>query len=235
MARYYFGDADPIGQHVTLDGDKQSYEIVGVAQDAKYMDIREPLLRTIYLDTFQESWVASQFALRTSVKPESVTPAVRRAVNDLLKTVPVSHIVTLSDQVDGSIVPERLIATLTDSFGALGTLLTAIGLYGLLSYAVARRTNEIGVRKALGATRRQVMSVVLRDAVGMVAVGLAIGAPVAFWTKSFASSLIQDLPAGSLIPVMIGATGIVAIALVASYVPARRAANVDPMVALRYE
>jgi putative ABC transport system permease protein len=235
MARYYFGDADPIGRHVIFDDDKLSYEIVGVVEDSKYMDLREPSSRTIYRDTFQQSWVASQFALRTSVNPESVTLEVRRAVDDVLKTIPVSHVITLSDQVDSSIVPERLIATLSGSFGVLGALQVAIGLYGLLSYAVARRISEIGVRIALGATRGSVLGVALRDALGMVVAGLIIGAPLALWAKKIASGFISDLPAGSLLPVATGASGIIAIAFLASYIPARRAAKVDPMVALHYE
>jgi ABC-type antimicrobial peptide transport system permease subunit len=115
------------------------------------MDIREAIWRTIYLNTFQEPWVASQFVLRTDVDPETVAPDVRRAVRELLQTVPVKGITTLSNQIDASLAPERLIAFLSALFGMLGALLAAIGLYGLLAYTVARRTNEIGIRIALGA------------------------------------------------------------------------------------
>jgi ABC-type antimicrobial peptide transport system permease subunit len=151
MARYYFGERSPIGSYVRFDGEDQPYEIVGVVGDAKYMDIREAIWRTIYLNTFQEPWVASQFVLRTDVDPETVAPDVRRAVRELLQTVPVKGITTLSNQIDASLAPERLIAFLSALFGMLGALLAAIGLYGLLAYTVARRTNEIGIRIALGA------------------------------------------------------------------------------------
>ena len=120
----------------------------------------------------------SRFALRTSVDPEAVTPDVRRTVRELLKTVPVKSVTTLNDQVDASIVPERLIATLSLWFGVLGALLAAIGLYGLLAYTVARRINEIGIRMALGATRTGATRMVLGQALGMVCIGLAVGAPI---------------------------------------------------------
>jgi predicted permease len=235
MARYYFGNTNSIGRHVTFDGDDQPYEIVGVVGDAKYMEIREATWRTIYLNTFQESWVGSKFVLRTSIAPASVESDVRRTVRDLLKTVPVTRVTTLTDQVDASIVPERLIALLSGLFGALGAVLAAIGLYGLLAYTVARRVNEIGIRMALGATRSDVIRMVLGDALAMVLAGLLIGAPVAFWGKSLVVILIQDLPVRSAVPIGVGVVSMIAIALIAAYVPARRAAKVDPMVALRYE
>jgi putative ABC transport system permease protein len=235
MARYYFGNGDPLGKHVTFDGDGQPYEIVGVVGDAKYMEMREATLRTIYLNTFQERSVDSRFALRTSVDPETVAPDVRLAVRELLKTVSVKSVTTLTDQVNASIVPERLIATLSLWFGTLGALLAAIGLYGLLAYTVARRINEIGIRMALGATRSDATRMVLKDALGMVCMGLAVGAPIAFWSESFAASLIPDLQIKGAVPIVYGAVAMIAIALLAAYVPARRAAKVDPMVALRYE
>jgi putative ABC transport system permease protein len=241
MARYYFADGNPIGKHVALDrdwkgfGEDKAYEIVGVVGDAKYSEIREAAPRTIYFNAFQEGHVFSQFALRTSVEPSAVAPEVRRTARELLKTVPVAKVTTLSEQVDASIVPERLIATLSAWFGALGGMLTAVGLYGLLAYTVARRINEIGIRLALGASQSHILRMVLRDALGMVTVGMAIGIPIAFWCKSFAISLIPDLPAKSAIPIAFGGVAMVIVALLAAYVPARRAAQVDPMDALRYE
>ena len=236
MARYYFADGNPIGKHFKFDGDDKAYEIVGMAGDAKYYEIREATPRTIYLSAFQEGRAFSnQFALRTSVDPAALGPDVRRTVRDLLKNVPVVKMTTLADQVDASIVPERVIALLSGSFGALGSLLAAIGLYGLLAYTVARRVNEIGIRIALGATRGRVTWMVLADALGMVVAGLALGAPLAFWGKRFAASLIPDLPVSSAAPIIFGVVAMIAVALVAAYGPARRAAGVDPIEALRYE
>jgi predicted permease len=235
MAHYYFGNASPIGKHVTFDGDDRPYEIVGVAGDAKYYEIREATWRTIYLDTFQETEPASHFALRTNVDPATVGPDVRRVVRDVLKTVSIGSIITLDDQVDATIVPERLMATLSGWFGALGSALAAIGLYGLLAYTLARRINEIGIRMALGATRGDVTRMVLGDALTMVGIGLVIGVPLALWGKRLAASLIQDLPAENAVPIAFGALGMLAVASLAAYLPARRAARVDPMEALRHE
>jgi len=156
-------------------------------------------------------------------------------VRDVLKTVSVGRTITLSDQVDGSIIPERLTALLTGWFGALGSLLAAIGLYGLLAYTVARRINEIGVRMALGANRRDIAGMVLGDALSMVSAGLVIGIPIALWSKNFAATLIQGLPVEGPAPIVVGIFAMIAVALVAAYIPARRATRIDPMQALRYE
>ena len=152
-----------------------------------------------------------------------------------LKTVPIVHIMTMNEQIDASIVPERLVAMLSGWFGALGALLAAIGLYGLLAYTVTRRTHEIGVRMALGATRGDVMRMVQHDALWMVCAGLAFGTPLALWAKRVATSLIPGLPANSPASIVFGGAVMIVLGLVAACVPARRATRVDPMVALRYE
>ena len=235
LVRYFFGNGNPIGRHITFDGDSQPLEIVGVVGDAKSGDMREPALRFVYSNSFQLGSNSSKFALRTSGEPETVAGDVRRVVRESLKTVPVARIVTMNEQLDASIVPERLMAMLSALFGALGALLATIGLYGLLSYTVARRTNEIGVRMALGATESAMSRMVLAEALGMVCAGLAIGAPMALWGKSFAASLIQGLPVKSDFPIAFGVVAMIAVALVAAYVPARRAARVEPVEALRYD
>ena len=178
---------------------------------------------------------SSQFALRTSVEPEAVAGDVRRLVRGLLKTVAVVNIKTLAGQVDGALVPERLSAILSGLFGALGALLAALGLYGLLAYAVARRVNEIGIRLAVGATRIDITRMVLREALGMSCAGLVVGGSIAYWGKRFVASLLPDLPGQSMAPIVFGAVVMVALAMVAAYVPARRATRVDPIEALRCE
>jgi ABC-type antimicrobial peptide transport system permease subunit len=152
-----------------------------------------------------------------------------------LKDVPIVRIMTMNEQIDSSIVPQRLIAMLSGGFGALGALLAVIGLYGLVAYTVARRTHEIGVRVALGAARADVMRIVLRDALWMVCAGLAIGAPLAFWGKRIAANLIPDMPVAGPLPIAAAAAIMIAVGLIAAFLPARRAMRVDPAVALRYE
>jgi predicted permease len=237
MARHYFPNANPIGKRVRIEnwnGDAP-YEIVGVVGDAKYIELREPAPRTMYLDMYQEGRIVNQLVLRTSVDPAALTNDVRRAVHDILKTVQIAKTTTLSDQVDAAIVPERLIATLSGYFGALGGVLAGIGLYGLLAYTVARRVNEIGVRMALGATSAHVIRLVVRDALAMVCIGVALGAPLVLWARPVAARLIEDLRLPGAAPIAAASAGIVVIAVVASYLPARRAVRVDPMEALRHE
>jgi ABC-type antimicrobial peptide transport system permease subunit len=160
---------------------------------------------------------------------------VRRVVRGLLKGVAVENVKTLDNQVDGVLVPERLSAILSGLFSGLGAVLAGLGLYGLLAYTVTRRINEIGIRVALGATRTDITRMVLRDAFGMSSTGLVIGALLAYWGNRCVASLIPGLLVQSVIPIIFGAAVMVVLALLAAFTPARRAARVSPMEALRYE
>jgi predicted permease len=234
MARYYFGTGNPIGRRFTFDEQTRFYEIVGVVADAKYLNLYEAPPRTVYLNAFQDGrGGASEFALRTDVAPSSVIADVRRAVNQIAPNVAVGKVTTLTEQIDASIVVERLIALLSSAFGALGALLAAIGLYGLLAYTVSRRTTEIGVRMALGATRSQITTMVLRSALGLVVAGLVIGAPLAMFSPRFLARLVQSLTVETSLPLTIAAMAMIGVGLLAAYVPARRASRVEPIEALR--
>lgn len=236
MSRFYFGDANPIGRRFTIEGETGPYQIIGVVGDAKYHDPQEATMNTIYFTSFQEGRIVGRnLLLRTEVPPEAVTAHVTQAVSDVLKGISVDRVTTMAAQVDAAMVPERLTAMLSTVFGALGSLLAAIGLYGLLAYTVARRINEIGIRMALGATPGDATRMVLRDAMKMVAAGLAIGIPAALWSKRFAASVMEDLPLDNPVPIALGAAAMIAVAVLAAYIPARRASAVDPMEALRHE
>lgn len=243
MARRYFRGSNPIGKHITVDrnskpgwfGSDQPYEVVGVVGDVKAIELRDPPYPTMYFNMFQENQLMDQFEVRTMANPASVSGVVRRIVRDVLKTVPVTRVTTLADQVDSNIVPERLIATLSEFFGVLGAALAGVGLYGLLAYTVARRTNEVGIRIALGATASDVSSLMLRDALGMVCGGILAGGLLVLWSKPLAASLVQDLKPDTAGSLALGGGVIIAVALLGSYVPVRRAVRVDPMVALRHE
>ena len=244
MARYYFGDRDPIGERFQLVGPSssgitgappdQAYTIIGVVGDAKYMDLRETPPRTIYLNAFQErSMFVNELALKTSGRPAAVTDEVRRIVREELKTVSIARVTTMDDLIDASVVSERVIATLSAFFGGLGASLAALGLYGLLAYTVTRRTNEIGILMALGATRAHVSRMVFKGALGLVCAGLVIGVPLGVLSRRAATRIVTDLSVESLWPLALATATMLAIALVAAYVPTRRAASVEPIGALR--
>jgi predicted permease len=243
MARHYFAGRNPIGGRFQLVGPSNSgvigappdqvYEIIGVVADAKYLDLRAPPPRTIYLSAFQAPRIFSRFALRTTGEPAAVASDVRRIVDEALKTVAVAEMTTMDALVDAWIVPERVIAMLSSFLGGLGALLAAIGLYGLLAYTVARRTNEIGIRIALGATGADISRMVFRGALGLVCAGLIVGVPLGLLSRRTASRVMTDLPTDSVWPVVLAVATMLAIALVAACLPARRAARVEPVEALR--
>jgi len=233
--RYYFGGESAIGRRLSLDGSSRSFEIVGVVGDAKYLDLRKDAPRTVYLNAFQEARMfVNRFSIRSEGAPLAIATAVQQAVAESLTKTAISNVTTLSDQVDASIVPERLVAALSGVFGTLAAILVGIGIYGLLASTLARRINEIGVRMALGATKADITRMVLGSAAVLVVAGVVAGIPLSLWSLALASSWLENLRAESLIPISVGAVAIVGVALLSSYVVARRATRVDPVQALRH-
>jgi predicted lysophospholipase L1 biosynthesis ABC-type transport system permease subunit len=221
---------------VTGSREPATYQIVGVAGDANYLEIREAERRALYVPAFRQGRViAHTFVLRTAVRPESVADDFRRAVRAAAPSIQVRRAISLNDQIDASIVPERLLALLSGFFAALGALLAGAGVYGLLAYTVARRTNEIGVRMALGATPARVSRMILRESLAIAAIGLLFGIPVALWGRAIAAAILPAAAPGPAAPLAWGAAAILLVALLASSMPARRAARVDPMQSLRQE
>jgi ABC-type antimicrobial peptide transport system permease subunit len=234
LARKYFPSRDPIGRYVWLENERDPYEIVGVAGDAKYNDARLPAPPTVYQFALM-SVGSNDLSLRTSGPRAGLADDARRLINDVLGTNSVRRVTTLAEQVDASIVPERLLATLAGFFGAVGALLAAIGLFGLLAYTVARQTKEIGIRMALGATRGRVSRMVAMSAGWLISVGLLLGAPAAFWSTRLAARSVENLPAGGVVPIVSAALALIAVAFIAVYVPTRRATRIEPIIALRAE
>jgi ABC-type antimicrobial peptide transport system permease subunit len=178
---------------------------------------------------------STTLSLRTEVHPIAVAADARRIVTEVVGADSVRRVTTLAEQVDAAVVPERLMAILGGFFGAVGALLAAIGLYGLLAYTVARRTKEIGIRMALGATRGDVMRMMLRSGLTLVAAGFVVGAPVAFWGTRFAATAIEDLSGGAVPPVATAGVALLVVAALAAFMPAHRATRVEPVIALRSE
>jgi predicted permease len=234
MARYYFGDASALGRHVRLEGEDQPYEIVGVVGDAKYSNLHLAAPRTMYFHAFQEGHIGSRFSLRTTVKPLTIAPTIQQVIRESLKTVRVVRVTTLEDQMDASLITERVVAMLAAWFSGLGVLLAAIGLYGLLAFVVVRRTNEIGIRMALGATPSNVTLMIVKSALALVVTGLIVAVPLTVWSQRIARGL-ADLPPATSAPMMFTFVLMLAVGLLAAYLPARRAAAIAPLEALRHQ
>ena len=216
-------------------------EIIGVVKDAKYVNLREPFRRTVYRSCWQTTNVDSSLSLevRTLRDPAGIAGALRGEVHTVAANVPVTGVGTLARQVDKSLVQERLVATLSLFFGGLALGLACIGLYGVMSYNVARRTGEIGIRIALGARYPDIIWMVLRQTLLLVAIGIAIGTPAALAavrvTASQISGLLFGLSATDATTIGLAALILTTVATLAGYIPAGRAARIDPMEALRYE
>jgi predicted permease len=234
MARVFFGDANPIGHRIKVENN-DIREVVGVVGDSHYLEIREKIAPTLYLNTFQSPETGSEFAIRTAGNPNALIPAVRREIENQAKGIAITNVRTLANQVDAWIARERLIALLSSCFGGLALFIAAVGLYGVLSYTVARRTQEIGVRMALGAQSRDVVAMILKEVVWLVCLGLAFGLPLALFLSRFVADLLYGLTPTDPITIAAGALVMMIVALLAGYIPARRASRVDPMVALRCE
>jgi predicted permease len=240
LARRFFPNVNPIGKYFRIPGSdlpsSQSIQIVGIVKDSKYLSLREAFLPFAYVPLTQVGFTPedSSFLIHTAVSPVSLIPSVREAIGGVNKAASL-RFVTLAQQVDDSLVPERLLAMLSGFFGALALLLTAIGLYGVMAYLVTRRTHEIGIRMALGARQGSILRLVLRDSAVLLAAGIAIGIAGAFWITQFVRHLLFGLTPRDTETLAVAVVVLLAVGLLASYLPARRATKVDPMVALRYE
>ena len=238
MAHYFFGNSNPIGKTFGWFGEdknKVQFEIVGVVKDSKYETLREQIPRTAYLDCFQIPLSGMTFAVRTSVKPSAVISQVRDEIRAVDAGLRIRGFSTLEDHVDNSLGHERLMATLSSLFAGLALVLACVGLYGVMSYAVARRTNEIGIRMALGAGRAQIVGTIMRESALMILAGVALGLPVAIAAARLISSRLYGLKPADPVTIAGAIVLLTAVAGLAGYVPARRATNVDPLVALRHE
>ncbi len=234
-ARKYFPNESPIGRLIgqSLEESSQT-EIIGVIRDTKYNSIRDEAPPTMYTSIRGNTgsvWVM----MRTEGDPSSLIGTVRNTVQQLDPDVPTAGMTTQMEQFEGRFAQERLFAMAYSLFGALALLLACIGLFGVMSYSVSRRTNEIGIRMALGAQRAGVVGMVLRESMIMVAIGVVVGLAGAVAAGRLIATVLYGLTATDAWSIAAAVTLMTAVSLAAGYLPARRASRVDPMTALRYE
>ena len=240
FARDFFGGANPLGRTIGLGVNQNlgQFEIVGVVKDSKQNRLSERPVRVVYFPFLQiPPALIGQMTLevRTAADPAAMTATVRKELLAVEKNLPIFGVKTLTQQVQDSLGEQRMVARLTTLFGLLALLLAAVGLYGVMSYSVARRTSEIGIRMALGAQRGDVTRLVLRETMTLVSVGVALGLAGALGAGRVLSSLLFGLAPTDPVAFAAATLLLTGVAAVASYVPARRASQVDPMAALRYE
>jgi len=234
----YLGKESPIGkQFGAFAGYERGpanpgYEIVGVVRDTKYNSLRREIHPMMYMP---QSGFGATFEVRTAADPRALLPAIREVVAQVNANLPLFEVTTESEEIDRLLFEERLIARLSGFFGLLALVLACIGLYGLLSYEVARRTREIGVRMALGAQQSDVMRLILKQGIGLAIVGSIAGVGVALAVTRYLNSMLYGVSAYDPVTIIAVAVILAFVALAACYIPARRAMRVDPMVALRYE
>jgi predicted permease len=242
MAHFYFKGANPLGRHIAIDDEQtrdKPYEIVGVARDVRDHGIRKSVERRFYMAATQ-TWEPLglgqlNFIVRASGDPGALLETARKIVREFDPNLPVTQVNTANDLVNDSLMDQIAVANISGLFAGVALLLACIGLYGLMSYSVAGRTREIGVRMALGATRGKLVWLVIREAMTMVVAGIVIGIPIAVACGRALHSMLFEV--GPLDPLSLVITAMVLsmVATIAAFIPARRATRVDPMVALRYE
>jgi len=237
FARYFFRGEDPIGRRFSLGRrEDEPITIVGLVRDGRAASLREEPLRFVYEPYPQERDVGEMtFYVRSALDPLALAPRLRAVVRRADATLPVNDLKTMGAQIRESLLVERMVAGLSAAFGLLATLLAAVGLYGVMSYAVSLRTREIGIRVALGAERRTVLLMVLREVAVLALLGVAIGLPSGYGLGRLVESQLFGLSARDPLTFTAATATLLLSALLAGYLPAARATRVDPMVALRYE
>jgi predicted permease len=234
--RKFFPNENPIGQHFGSSIETTGQlEIVGVLHDVKYESVRDVAPPTMYVPYRQTRLGGAVFELRTAGTPATAMGAVRDAVRQIDPNLPLTDVSTQIEQVERRFMQEKLFAQAYTLFGGLALLLASIGLFGLMSYSVSRRTNEIGIRMALGAQRRDVLRLVMQESMILVVIGIAAGLGIAIAASRLVATLLFGLPATDVITMLLAIGVMVTVSALAGYLPARRASRVDPMVALHYE
>jgi predicted permease len=235
FARRFLKDRQPLGHQVSFTP-KFAFTIVGVAANSKYTGVRERDVPMAYFPSMQMDDVgAMHIELRVSGDPDNFWKEIQSAVVSFAPDLALLQPMTQRAQFDDGISQERLVARLSIFFGGLAVLLVATGLYGTLAYGVSRRTPELGIRMAVGAQRRELLWMILQEGLAICAIGIAIGLPLAIACSRGLASLLYGLAPYDPLTISLATFGIVFVGLAAGFLPASRAASIDPLVALRYE
>jgi predicted permease len=235
-ARHYWPHENPIGRRITTGlRDLLDCEVVGIVKDVKTESLRAEAQPTVYVPFALNSMGHVTLHVRVAGDPGPVISALRQEVHSLDPNLPLRDITTMAAQIDRTIALDRLLALLTTLFGFLAVALATVGLYGVIAFAVAARTREIGIRMALGADRARVLFQIVRESLLLTALGIALGVPAALWASRAIGSQLYGLRTTDPATYIVLSLALTAVALSAAWIPARRAAHVDPMVALRYE
>ena len=239
FAKKYFPNQNPIGRQFGINSDVANITIVGVAKDARYSSLKDDIPPVTYLAYFQNALKGQPgraiFELRTSANPLTLAQTVRKVVHAAAPQVPVTDMLTQNQIIEGTITQERTFADLCVAFAVLALVIAGVGLYGTMAYAVSRRTNEIGIRIALGAERHRIVAMVLREVLTLAIGGLAIGLITAWCTQPVIRSFLFGVKAADPLTVLLASAILFAALILAGYAPARRASRVEPLTALRHE
>jgi putative ABC transport system permease protein len=235
-----FPGENPIGKRINFgntDSNNQPvwFEIVGVAANVRSLELKEEAIPELYFSAYQDPWSAMSLVVSSSIEADSLAGAVRQAVIDVDQTVPVSDVQTMDHIVSTSVTQPRFNLFLVALFSAIALLLSAAGIYGVTSYGVSQRTHELGIRMALGAQVRDVLGMILKQGMGVIAIGLVLGLGAAFLLLRLMKSLLFGVTETDPLTFVVTTVVLTFVALIACYVPARRATKVDPLEALRYE
>ena len=238
FVKRYFGDGIAVGRRFGVGpdpGTKTDVEIIGVVNDTRYESLRDEIPLLVYLCAAQSQANGQTVYVRTERDPDAAFGAVRAAVREIDPNLPVSGMKTLERQLDESLVTDRMIAMLSTAFGALATVLAVIGLYGVMAFLVTRRAREIGIRMALGAQQGNVVWLVMREVLALVAVGIAAGLPAALGLASLVRTQLYGIGPNDPLSIVLATLVLGGVAVLAGYLPARRAARYDPVQVLRAE
>ncbi len=238
MARLYFPNQDPLGKQLTFGfppSGEAMREIVGIVGNVRDVALGQNPGAMMYVPFAQAPFWGANLVVKSTLSTSSVAAAIRQEVQRMDKDIPVTDVAKMPDLIDASVAQPRFRTFLLGLFAAMALVLAATGIFGVISYSVSRRTNEIGIRVALGASRNTILSMILRETLALTFAGLVVGLPCALAASHLVGHMLFDVSANDPATLAAVAFSLAAVAALAGYIPARRAMRVDPMVALRYE